>query len=121
MFKKRTEDPFYEKLKDINKREPFAAIIKKAFYLGGFVFSSQGAELVEEAILQNRLKIFLEDISYNIREDNIELYLIEDELNQVKVIVIRDPVELYNQEKVLKIIPGSYSLVDEVASKQIYP
>ena len=85
------------------------------------MFSSEGSELVEEAIFQNRLKTFLEGVSYNAQEDNIELYLIEDELNQVKVIVVWDPVELYSQEKVLKIIPGSYSLVDEVAAEQIYP
>ena len=51
MFRnKKNDNPFYEKLKGVNARQPFAHSIKRAFYLGGFIYTSEGCELVQKAV-----------------------------------------------------------------------
>lgn len=120
MFRKK--NPFYEKLKEINKRQPFLNKVKRAFYLGGFKYTSNGFEIIKNAIYQGKLNSILSEQNYDVREDNIELYLIESDLEQLNLIVIFDPYELYVGEDLIGIIPCDITVLSKVNNiEQIFP
>ena len=121
MFRKKN-NPFYEKLKEINKRKPFLNKVKRAFYLGDFKYTSNGFEIIKNAIYQGKLNSILSEQNYDVREDNIELYLIESDLEQLNLIVIFDPYELYVGEDLIGIIPCDLTVLSKVNNiEQIFP
>ncbi|WP_437922390.1 hypothetical protein [Sphingobacterium sp. LRF_L2] len=121
MFRKKN-NPFYEKLKAINKRKPFLDKVKRAFYLGGFKYTSDGFEIIKNAIYQCELNSILSEQNYDAREDNIELYLIESDLEEVNLIVIFDPYELYVGEDLIGIIPCDKIILSKLNNiEQIFP
>lgn len=121
MFRKKN-NPFYEKLKEINKRKPFLNKVKRAFYLGDFKYTSNGFEIIKNAIYQGKLNSILSEQNYDVREDNIELYLIENDLEQLNLIVIFDPYELYVGEDLIRIIPCDITVLSKINNiEQIFP
>ncbi|WP_437918748.1 hypothetical protein [Sphingobacterium sp. LRF_L2] len=121
MFRKKS-NPFYEKLKAINKRKPFLDKVKRAFYLGGFKYTSDGFEIIKNAIYQCELNSILSGQNYDAREDNIELYLIESDLEEVNLIVIFDPYELSAGEDLIGIIPCDKIILSKLNNiEQIFP
>jgi hypothetical protein len=120
MFKKK--NPFYEKLKAINRRKSFLDKVERAFYLGGFKYTSNGYEIVKNAIYQGKLNSILSEQNYDVREDNIELYLIENDLKLLNLIVIFDPYELYVGEDLIGIIPCDITVLNKLNKiEQIFP
>lgn len=121
MFKKK-DNPFYAKLKAINKRKPFLDKVKKAFYLGGFKYKSNGYEVIKNATYQGKLNSILSEQNYDVRGDNIELYLIENDLKQYNLIVIFDPYDLYVREDLIGIIPCDITVLNKLNKiEQIFP
>ena len=123
MFKNKKVDPFYVKLKKLNHRHNFVDRINSAYYLGGVVYSNENYEKILQAISQNGLNVFFEENLYNTRKDNIELFWVNDENKLSKIIIILDPVELYENEEILKIIvaPSSDLMNMLTMARQIYP
>lgn len=91
------------------------------FYLGGGPYNEQVYEEALKAITESRLDVFLEKLKYNVKEDNLELYLIKYNLQKAHIVIVYDPFELYQREEVLNIIPfKNYSSL-EMNAEQIYP
>ncbi|QRY60422.1 hypothetical protein BCY89_03495 [Sphingobacterium siyangense] len=118
----RQKNPFYEKLKAINRRKSFLNKVERAFYLGGFKYTSNGYEIVKNAIYQGKLNSILSEQNYDVREDNIELYLIENDLKLLNLIVIFDPYGLYFGEDLIGIIPCDITVLNKLNKiEQIFP
>ncbi|QQT28768.1 hypothetical protein I6I99_15515 [Sphingobacterium multivorum] len=118
----RQKNPFYEKLKAINRRKSFLNKVEQAFYLGGFKYTSNGYEIVKNAIYQGKLNSILSEQNYDVREDNIELYLIENDLKLLNLIVIFDPYGLYFGEDLIGIIPCDITVLNKLNKiEQIFP
>jgi hypothetical protein len=121
-FFKREQNPFFVKLEKINCRHGFAKRIEKAFYLGGFVYSLENYERALKAVSKGKLNQFLSKVHYNTLEDNVEVFLIQNENMQYKIITILDPLELYQREEVLDMIDcRDISIYDQGNFNQIYP
>jgi hypothetical protein len=122
MFDSKKENPFFTKLKNLNSKQNFAGKIVKAYYLGGVVYNDENYENVMQAISESSLDVFFENNTYNTQENNIELYWIDDDKEQIKILVLLDPVELYENEKVLEIVPSTNDFTGKVTkAQQIYP
>ena len=75
-----------------------------------------------KSCLLKQIKSVLKEVGYNTQENNIELYLVEDDAEQSRLIIILDPVELYNREELLKVIPCNMTLLEGLEeTQQIYP
>jgi hypothetical protein len=98
--KKEKENPFFTKLKRVLSKDIKLESIRSIYYLGGFEYSKNGYEKARAAILSGNLNSFLKSISYNVQQDNIELYLMDFGLRR-SIVMILDPVELYQRETVL--------------------
>jgi hypothetical protein len=122
MFSSKEENPFFTKLKKLNSKQNFAHRIERAFFLGGVVYTNKNYENLVNAISSNELGIFLENNAYDTQRDNIELYWMADDTGQAKILVILDPLELYDKEEILNTIPSTDSFLDGIITKQqIYP
>jgi len=116
------ENPLYVKLNRINSKVQFATKIVKAFYLGGTVYSDENHARLLQAVRESSLNSFLENNPYDTQEDNIELYWIEDDRNDTKIIVVLDFLELYESERILHVLPSTNHFVKNVnKAEQINP
>ena len=122
IFGSKQENPFFTKLKKLNSKQNFAHRIERAFFLGGVVYTAKNYDNLINAISSNELGIFLENNTYDTQRDNIELYWLEDDGHQAKILVILDPLELYGKEEILNTIPSTVDFLGSVFKKQqIYP
>jgi hypothetical protein len=104
-IKKKKENPFFTKLKGLIPLSIKLKDIKSIFYVGGIAYSESDYEKVKTAILENELDSFLKRVVYDVHHDNIELYLVEDKADNQVILLLFDPVELYQKEQILEIIP----------------
>lgn len=121
-FFRKEQNPLFAKLKKLNHKHSFAKSFEKAFYLGGFVYTSENYERAIKAISEGTLICLLNEVQYNTLEDNVEFYLVQDEKRYYKIVAILDPVELYQREEVLDVIDcKDTSMYDQDHLQQIYP
>jgi hypothetical protein len=121
-FNAKKASSFFAKLKGLNAKQKFADKIEKAYYLGGVVYNDENYTNVLQAVYNNTLDEFLKTRSYNTQQDNIELYWVKDDKDESKILLVLDPVELYESEKVLEIISSTNDYWINLSGAQlIYP
>lgn len=106
IFKKRKEeDPFYIKLKKSLSKHNFTTAIKKAYFIFGLPNTVSNAEALKRSLFcSSDLKYLMATAQYDVKVDNLELYLVEDVGDRHYFIILLDPYEVFETEKVLEII-----------------
>lgn len=95
--------PFYSKLSKAIDRSDLQIDVEQAFYLGGFKYDEEIYQSLIEALNgRNFDKTFLK-LNYDAQSDNIELYFVKDTEGNGHLVVMFDPVELYQPEEVLNV------------------
>jgi len=105
MKKNVNNNPLYIKLKEALLRQEFKIDIKGAYFLFGIPYSISNLEMMKQAVLSNTLSEVKKNVLYDVLQDNIELYLVEDSNDKSYMILLLDPYELYETETILEIIP----------------
>ncbi len=111
---------FFTKLKKTLSREKNHMNIIKAYFLGGFVYDLDRYRELKDAIQLNSFQKSFEALSYNVKEDNIELYFVESKENEGLLISLVAPVELYESESILDIFPCTKEDLEGVKKELIY-
>ena len=105
MKKSDNKNPLYIKLKKAILKQKFKIDIKSAYFLFGIPYSISNLEIMKKAISENTLSELKKKVLYDVLQDNIELYLIEDSNDKLYMILLLDPYELYERESIIEIIP----------------
>ena len=74
----------------------------KIYYIKGFEMTDKN---IESFILNSDKEDFvrvLKELKYNSQVNNVSIYYLEKELNRGEVILITDPLELYEKEQIIK-------------------
>ena len=101
----RNENPYYTKLKKALLRQKFQINIKAAYFLFGIPDSEMNLKMIKKDNSENALSEINKLIFYDIKMDNIEIYFVEDIYNKFYLILLKDPVELWEAETIIEIIP----------------
>lgn len=105
LFRYKSQNPYYTKLKKSLTRGNVSIEIKSAYFLFGIPYQETDIDKLKKAIIENKLNELRESNSYNVQVDNVELYLVEDKNAKLYVIFLLDPYELYSSESILDIMP----------------
>lgn len=106
LFRKRgKENAYYIKLRRSLLQNKFNKEIRSAYFLLGVPNTSANLASLKKAISDNSLTMLKKTIPYDVKRDNLELYLIKDNSNNYYFIILLDPIELYEGEQVLDIMP----------------
>lgn len=122
LFDRKKENPYFTKLKNLNLKQNFVNSIVQAYYLGGVVYNNENYKNIIQAVQERRLSEFFQNGSYDSKQDNIELYWVRDNQEHINIIVVFDPVELYENEEILKVIPSVDDFWNDISgAESIYP
>lgn len=91
---------------------------KRIYDIGTLLYNAENYKNLLSAIEQNKLPGFLETVDIDVRQDLIDIFLIEY-LSESKILLIFDPIELYDNPQILKII-SSLDNLDHLAKELIY-
>lgn len=105
IIEKKDGNVFFQKISRCLKRQYPEINVIRAYFLFGTPYSECTFFDIKNAITKNELDVFRKNsILYDVRVDNIELYLIEKEYNLFSIVLLLDTYELYCQEEILEII-----------------
>jgi hypothetical protein len=103
---KKKVNAFFQKLSRCLKRQNPEIKVRSAYFLFGTPYSESTFFDIKNAIAKNELDVFRKNaVLYDVRIDNIELYLIEKQNNQFCIVLLLDAYELYSREEILGIFP----------------
>ncbi|MBN9352314.1 MAG: hypothetical protein J0H55_16670 [Chitinophagaceae bacterium] len=109
LIKKKKQNPYYKKLSEVLTKQGINIDIKRAYFMFGIPYTDTSLDEIKVAIADNRLNELKKRMPYNVNVDNVELYLLEDVNDNVSVVLLLDPYELYSAENILEIIPIVYT------------
>lgn len=73
------------------------------YFIKGFEMTDHNIELVEQNVHEDSFSKVLNELSYNSQGDNVNVYVFLNLFSKKKeVFLISDPLELYEQEKVIR-------------------
>lgn len=105
LLNRKKQNPYYIKLNESLIRKGVNIDIKSAYFLFGIPYNESNFEELKKAVAENRIKEIKENRPYDVRLDNIELFLIQDADDNRYIIFLLDPYELYETEQILEIMP----------------
>ncbi|WP_126249188.1 hypothetical protein [Chitinophaga rhizosphaerae] len=105
IFNPENRNPYFIKLRKSLERNGISIRIRNAYFLFGIPYSEIGIEEIKTAIREKSLSEFKGKYRFDVKVDNIELYLVENTIGEFCIILLLDPYELYREEEILEIIP----------------
>lgn len=122
MFDRQDKNIYYKKIEKLLRKQGLSHNMIEAYMLGGSVYSLENYDKALIAIKQNTFKNFLDTIAFDTQKDNMEFYLINYKSEKSKLIIVYDPFELYEPERILKILPYCEDLnAQGISTEKIYP
>ncbi|OAE90432.1 hypothetical protein [Flavobacterium psychrophilum] len=100
LFRKK-EHPYFEILRYVLP-ENFEFNNYKIYYIKGFEMTDKNIELFVLNSDKEDFVSILKELKYNSQADNVSVYYLEKELDRGEIILITDPLELYEKEQIIK-------------------
>lgn len=100
LFKKKG-NPYFEILRYVLPKS-FDFNSYKIYYIKGFEMTNKNIELFVLNSDKEGFVNILKELKYNSQANNVSVYYLEKKANQGEVILITDPLELYEKEQIIK-------------------
>lgn len=111
---KKTENPMFKKLEKVISFQ-----VKEAFYAFGFVFTDKNLATFKTSLKADKLFEFKEKCTFDVDEDNIEVFFVNNNQNIKYVILLVDYYEPLRKEYLFeKILIENYPIIE---LKKIFP
>jgi hypothetical protein len=79
--------------------------MSKAYFLFGLAYHENIISEIKNAINNNELKKVKNSSTYDVTKDNVELYLLQDNNENLLIVILLDYYELTTPEKIIDAIP----------------
>jgi hypothetical protein len=105
-FLKAYKSPLYRKLCRCLQERQFRCRIQSVYYLFCVPYCAENVHIIQEAVGDAKsLEELREKSQYDVQTDTIEIYFLVDAEDNRFFILLLDPVEFSEKERVLAIIP----------------
>ncbi len=102
---RKKENPYYIKLRNCLLRQKITYQMSKAYFLFGLAYHENIISEIKNAINNNELKKVKNSSTYDVTKDNVELYLLQDNNENLLIVILLDYYELTTPEKIIDAIP----------------
>ncbi len=119
LIHKQRRNPLLKKIERFLAASDLKNNLAEIFYIGGCEYNEESYKQMLLAISSNNLRLFFDRIAYDTQKDDLELYLLKYKSAEPKLVILLDPFELFETERILNILPATEKL--DLLGEKIYP
>lgn len=120
-FFKKNENPYFSKIKKTLKGYKKISQIYRIYFVSAYLYSDENLLMIKQGFSTENIDLTKSLQTFNSDMDAVEIYGLEYKNGSKEILLVRDPVELYEPEEIIHSYSISKSFWNSIEKEQIFP